>query len=341
VKLLTTPAAIRAAIRQVLSDPRDERVVAVAYVGADACDYIPSPSGLRVFCWPQPGGTNPHGVAALRKAGADVDFVDRLHAKVFWSRQGGTILGSPNLSSNALGEAGLVESAIWLPPGAVDIESFLASLSHRTLADFTTKLQWLYQAHVRFAQRNALARQAGRRRQRLRTFDEWAADDARPEWRLGTYEVDEAPPDDAVRALEEETGSSRFVTYRGTMTKNSLAIGVFTLECRITASRKGIRLTQLNWWAPAARVPTRVKEWREFPHVWFARRRIPGGTHPPFELRSTRFRRALTKAIDEAGGLRWLNELEESSLRPSRAFIQRMLRVYERLNPTASRGASD
>jgi len=106
MKLLTSSREIRDAIRDLMSDAQDDRKIAVAYVGADALKYLPNASGVIVYCWPQPGGTNPHGVEELLQAEATVHFVERLHAKVFWSRKNGTILGVPVHSMSALLRSG-------------------------------------------------------------------------------------------------------------------------------------------------------------------------------------------------------------------------------------------
>src|ERR1051325_7986254 len=124
MKIITEPARIRAALHDLLSDPNDERVAAVAYVGADALSFLSAPTGITIYCWPQAGGTNPIAVEELVRNGIKVNFVKRLHAKVYWSQSRGALIGSANLTSNALGEGGLREAVVWVPPGAFDMNAF-------------------------------------------------------------------------------------------------------------------------------------------------------------------------------------------------------------------------
>src|SRR5579872_6181884 len=82
----------------------------------------------RASRWPQPGGTNPAAIEALVAAGAHVHFVDRLHTKIYWSRAHGSLIGSANLTANALGESRFREAVVRLPPGRFDIRPFIQSL---------------------------------------------------------------------------------------------------------------------------------------------------------------------------------------------------------------------
>jgi len=95
--------AIREKVKSVLSNRNGKRFALVAFVGRDALDFVEQPSGLSVFCWPNVIATNPDGIKALLDGGARVYFVDRLHMKLFWSEKGGAVIGSCNLTSNALG----------------------------------------------------------------------------------------------------------------------------------------------------------------------------------------------------------------------------------------------
>src|SRR5664279_4777421 len=128
MEILTEPEQIRFAIRKLLSDTKDERILAVAFVGADALSLLPAHKGITVYCWPQPGGTNPAGIDALVAAGAQVHFVERLHSKIYWSQAHGALIGSANLTANALGEGGLREAVVRLPAGLFDIRPFIQSL---------------------------------------------------------------------------------------------------------------------------------------------------------------------------------------------------------------------
>ena len=122
-RLLYTSPEIHSRIKRLLGGPSadDRRVALVAYVGADGEQYLPHPLGLRLICNPSAGGTDPDTLRRLLKRGATVEISDRLHMKVYWSRNRGCIITSANASSNALGKGGLKEAGIWLPSGVVDI----------------------------------------------------------------------------------------------------------------------------------------------------------------------------------------------------------------------------
>lgn len=326
MKILTEARQIRAAVREVLDDAAGERVVAVAFVGGDALSFLTSPRGVTVYCWPQPGGTNPSAIDQLLRAGAQVYFVQGLHAKVYWSRKRGTLIGSANLTANALGEGGLREAMVWLPPGAFEIQPFVKSL--KAVRDFDDKLKWLHQAHVHFLQRNPPRRAPRGSRPQVPSFRLWfSGGRRRADWRLGWYEQDAVAPRDAIDALESETGSRRFATFLGAERASDLKAGVFTLSFQVRQISTGrIRVTAMEWWAPEVRVRSHNRAWKDYPHLWFARRCIPHGTRPPFDARGQRFRRALAQAIEESGGLAWLRE---ASTKPSRSFLGRLLRQYD------------
>lgn len=322
--VLTNTTQIRSAIQNLLGDPSDERIVAVAYVGSDARLFLSAPAGVTIYCWPQPGGTNPVAIQELMDTGARVHFVKRLHAKIYWSRARGTIIGSANLTKNALGDGGLRETVVCLPPGKFDIQPLVNSLRVTPDSEFATELKELHAAHIAFWQRNPPDRQPASRSSVLPSFAQWlSAGDGRPEWRLGWYEEDAPAPKDAVAELEEEIGSRKHATFLGVRRPDDLEMGVFTLSFRIQQKVHGTtRISEFEWWAPGVRTKTKEKTWKDEPYVWFPRgRKIPYGTRPPFNHKDSRFRRALNVAIQELGGLKWL---EWSSLKPSKAFLARL-----------------
>ncbi len=323
MKILTRAASIRSAIRELLSDPEGERIIAVAYVGADALSFLPAPKGLAIYCWPQAGGTNPYGVEALIRAGCNVHFVDRLHAKVYWSRTRGALIGSANLTANALGEQAHHEVAVLLPRGAFGIHAFLDSL--RVEPNFDAALRRLHEAHVRFLQRNPIRKSSGSSTPLPSLRDWFVAGDRRAEWCLGWYEENDNPPRDAVRALQEETGSPKFADFLGCARRSDLTAGIFALSFRARIVASGTKLTKFNWWVPEIPSRTNVKAWQAYPYLWFACKRIPHGARPPFDAQDGRFQAALQEAINESGGLAWLRG---TSLKPSKLFLERINRSY-------------
>ena len=297
MKVLTRSRDIRAAILDLLSDPSDERIVVVGFVGADAKNYLSQPSGLKLYCWPKAGGTNPDAIDYLCDLGSHVSFVDRLHAKVYWSRKYGAIVGSANLSNNALGEGGLLEYAIQLPPKTLDVRPFVRNLN--VIDDFAAALRRLHIDHVRFMQRNPPRCGPGTSLKRLPLFKDWLKrGNSAAGWRLGWYEDEALAPRDAIEKLGESTGSPRYVRFLGVSSRNSLSKGIPTLGCRIREQGDGVRLSNLEWWVPEHYARTAMKGWHDYPHVWFAQHsRMPTGTRPPFDCREPRFRLALAATI--------------------------------------------
>ena len=127
LKILYSSDEIHAIIKRLFSEPstQDHRVALVAYVGSDGESYLPHPESLRLICSPSPGGTDPDTLRRMLKRRAKVEFSDRLHMKVYWSRDRGCIITSANASSNALGVSGLKEAGVYLPPGLVDINKLI------------------------------------------------------------------------------------------------------------------------------------------------------------------------------------------------------------------------
>jgi len=105
----------------------DRRVVLVAYVGKDYATFLPNPQGINVVCNPTPGATSSIAVSGLQKSGANVQFSDRLHMKVYWSETHGCVITSANLSKNALGVRGLKEAGVFAEPNIVEIDALLKS----------------------------------------------------------------------------------------------------------------------------------------------------------------------------------------------------------------------
>lgn len=134
-EILYTSSDIHKAIRKLFGNPStsDSRVAIVAYVGANSESYLPSPDGLRVICSPSPGATDANAIRNLISRGANVQFSDRLHMKVYWSRIRGCVIGSANASSNALGVNGLQEAGVFLPPGTVSIRRLLSYVKPREI----------------------------------------------------------------------------------------------------------------------------------------------------------------------------------------------------------------
>ncbi len=136
-QVLYTSSDIHTRIKHIFGQPgkSDRRVALVAYVGTDGSNYLPHPEGLRVICNLSPGGTDPDTLRQLLKDKAKVQVSDRLHMKVYWSKNRGCVITSANASSNALGKDGLREAGVWLPSRTVDIDRLIRYASPRKLSE--------------------------------------------------------------------------------------------------------------------------------------------------------------------------------------------------------------
>src|SRR5688572_26365891 len=111
VVILPNSTSVRRMVRTIFST-KGRKVAVAAFVGQDAEIYLRKYlRGTKIYCWPRAGGTNPRAIQDLQSTfGCKVYFADKLHMKIFWSCDRGCVIGSANLTNNALGENGLQEA---------------------------------------------------------------------------------------------------------------------------------------------------------------------------------------------------------------------------------------
>jgi len=301
MKVLHTTEEIRNAVRDVLGDASSNRYAFVAFVGADPLRWLPNPQGLQVFCWPRAGGTNPDGIDALVNAGAIVHFKDSLHSKVYHSDTRGTVIGSANLSDNAMGSGRLTETAIKLPAGIFSLDEQLKLLNAATASGspaFTAMMEKLRREHVAYYQRNPEFF-AGKQAPKLKlTFGQWANLNKknRSPWQLGLWSEQADPPQDVLEDFQA-TGGNQFSTWRAHSNKKNIEVHVATLECQFRADGRGIMKKNAEWWFPEAQRLSTDACWTYMPHVWFARSNIPNGVTEPFDCTERLFLDALDRVV--------------------------------------------
>ena len=163
-----------------LMKPGAERIVLCAFIGKGATAYIPKPEGVTIVCWPKAGGTNPRAVRELMEQRAKVFFADRLHMKIFWARGRGAVIGSANLTTNALGSGNLKELAVAVPASSVPIHALLKSVGARKVTD--KKLKLLDREHQkmgRFVAGGELP---------MIHYRTWFNSPSRPRWKFGWWD---------------------------------------------------------------------------------------------------------------------------------------------------------
>lgn len=301
MKVLHTTQEIRNAVRDVLDDASSNRYAFVAFVGADPLRWLPDPQGLQVFCWPRAGGTNPEGIDALVNAGAVVHFKESLHSKVYHSDARGTVIGSANLSDNALGSGRLTETAIKLPAGIFSLDEQLKLLEGATASDspdFTAMMEKLRREHVAYYQRNPEFL-TGEHAPKLKlTFGQWADLNKknRSPWQLGLWSEQANPPQDVLEDFQA-IGGIQFSTWRAHSNEKNIEVHVATLECQFRADGRGIMKKNAEWWFPEFQRLSTDAHWTEMPHVWFARNNVPNGVTEPFDCTEQRFLDALDRIV--------------------------------------------
>jgi len=183
VVILPNSTSVRRKVKTVFSTKR-RKVAVVAFVGQDAETYLGKYlRRAEIYCWPRAGGTNPHAIQDLRsKFGCKVYFADKLHMKVFWSRDRGCVIGSANLTNNALGENGLKEAGVFLADSSlVKIDQIIKSIGARPVTDST--LLKLIDEHKSYYAKN----RPQLVRKRSRSFLDWYDSIPRESWKLGWF----------------------------------------------------------------------------------------------------------------------------------------------------------
>lgn len=107
MKILSNYSQYRQALKEI-----DPYRIAVAYIGLDYSAYIKTKK-IREFIVSPTVGSNPHAISSVIKSIgiSNVYFIDNLHSKLYIGKKG-AIIGSANLSRNALDEQGLLELGV-------------------------------------------------------------------------------------------------------------------------------------------------------------------------------------------------------------------------------------
>lgn len=185
IEVLHNSDEVKAKIRSIFRDNHTRRVAIVAYVGKGVRGYLPNPKGMELYCWPQPGGTSASAVRQLQRLGVDVSFADRVHMKIFWARGKGAVVGSANLSDNALGVGGLHEAGVFVPANKVRIDSLIERIKPTEVTPAALR-------RLSAAEANRVPRRAGAPRRASSTsipnFAEWFESERRKGWKWGYFD---------------------------------------------------------------------------------------------------------------------------------------------------------
>jgi hypothetical protein len=318
LEVLHTSDEVKTKIRAIFRDSSTRRVAVVAYVGRGAKAYLPNPKGLELYCWPQPGATSARAVRQLQRLGVNVFFADRVHMKVFWAQGKGAVVGSANLSDNALGVGGLHEAGVFVPASKVRIDSLIkrvkpAEVTPAALLRLST------------AEANRAPRRGGapRRASSAPSFAEWFESERRKGWKWGyfDYYVQHGFSRRA-RAAVHEIDPTLDPTQAVFCRRSQYEDGGWILYVRLT---KGGLLTVPKW-VFVHRVVLVEKRDRvydaEFPFQAVQAHPLRHCPTPPFSI-DGRFRAALREACRRFGHRRMSRQVDG---RPPTPALLRVLR---------------
>ena len=183
MKVLYTSNDVHKAIKGIFEQNKSapiRRVAVVAYLGVNAESFLPSPKGLKIICNPEPGATEPASIRAIIAKGAEIEFSDKLHSKVYWSEKG-CIIASANVSYRALGRSNQKETGILIEAKEFDIDRLIQYVDpYEVTQDAMDKLE----ISTRKIKR---ATGAGRNLSSLRDYMTWYGSAYREPWKIGWW----------------------------------------------------------------------------------------------------------------------------------------------------------
>jgi hypothetical protein len=334
MEILVTSKQIRDKIRWVLGDTHDERIALVAFVGHDAVKFLANPKGIQLYCWLKVLGTNPNGLRSLLSRDVDLFEVNNLHMKLYWSRKRGAVLGSANLSENALGNDVQFELAVYLPPKTVDIKRLMKRFVARKIDgpridSFETRYN-LYPLRNQddFTQFSSSKSQTP-------NFLDWCSlrrKSIETPFRLYWWWEEANPPNDALKVVKQETGSDYNLGFINSMSKKDYELGEWVLSFRESSYTNGdIRPLKIGWFVPQEYARTQEKGWAKYSHIWFQVRKTLQSE--PFDLQDPIFKKALTNVLIEHG-----NDVEnvvmKNSTQPTGGFLRSLEQKYREIKRT-------
>lgn len=292
--ILSDSKAVRDKVNAIFAS-NGRKVAIVAFVGEDAEAYLgPKKKGIEIYCWPRAGGTNPRSIRDLiNKHGCEVHFVNRLHMKIFWSQKAGCVIGSANLTNNALGENGLFEAGVFLPNSAsVKIDGIIKYLPVFEADD--DSIDKLDREHKAYYAKNG----AGKLEQKMRSFSEWYDATPHEKWKLGWWSEEADFPKEAELMAKEEFGGNlkTFLNAKKRMyVKND-----WVLSYKVSENSGRIYRSDIHWLYVERFIPTTNNELPEWPYAAVQFNGLKHFGQPPFKIDS-KFKEAFAAVAKDLG----------------------------------------
>ena len=296
MKVLYTSSDVHKAIKRIFEQNRSapiRRVAVVAYLGVNAESFLPSPKGLKIICNPEPGATEPASIRALIAKGAEIEFSDKLHSKVYWSEKG-CIIASANVSYRALGSSNQKETGILIEANKFDIDRLIQYIDpYEITQDAMDKLEISDRKVKR-------ATGTGRNPSSLRDYMTWYRSAYREPWKIGWW------------------GESQFTTSKSAIEKSSTEYGIKDPIGFLNVARNQVRSNEWLLCFEVTDNSLRGLEWmyvdfvvsvdrtehdsyeREYPYQAVQVRKLRFYPNPPFSI-TKEFRSAFKKAAKRYG----------------------------------------
>jgi hypothetical protein len=314
VKILYSSEDVRDTVIDLFSNSRKRRVAIVAFVGYGAEAYLPSPSGLELYCWPQPGSTDPDTLVDLIDRGAKVYFVDGLHMKVYYCEGTGAVITSANLSTNAFGAGNLLEAGILLSSEDLSIDELLQSFEARPASP--EELLRLEKRHKDYKSRNPGQFVASTK---SRSFDEWYTSKNPKPWKIAVINGTVRLASEARKIAINEYGRKNPHNWIST-DLNDYNKHDWILTFRLNENSP----KELEWFSVDYSVEVSHRKYDDNPCQYVQLWSLDRYTRPPFRLDKV-FRKYLKESITDYGSSKL-----ESKKNPPKKLIDLLFERFQK-----------
>ncbi|WP_420855225.1 phospholipase D family protein, partial [endosymbiont of Riftia pachyptila] len=293
MKILYTSSDVHKAIKAVFAKKQRRRIAVVAYLGENAEAFLPFPEGVKIICCPEPGATSPSSVRSLIGRGAEVQFSDDLHAKVYWS-EGGCVITSANISNRALGRTDQKETGIFINSSDFDIDRLISEIN-------PYKITQKHMNHLEKQDRKIKrAIRVGRQKKAKKHFLEWYKSPYKEPWKIGWWsESDLETAKSAKERAKQEYNVSEPVDVLN-VSKSQVQTNDWLLCFEITEN--GIR--NIEWMFVDFIVSVDAKDAgayeKDYPYQAIQVHKLNRYPEPPFMIEQE-FRAAFKKAVKDYG----------------------------------------
>lgn len=320
VEYLTSSEEIRNCIHRIFDRPGKKWAI-VAFVGRRAIDQLPKDvDDLNIICWPCPGATNPEGIRELMGAGIKVYLCEKLHSKVYWSEGAGVIIGSANLSWNALGgDSGQHECAVFVEDASFPIESLLSTIKYTEVT--SEKLLEMDREYVAAPIRPPDSDDRGATTPTFLASRGVASPKA---FKLAYWYWRRSPEETkAIRAsLRTRFGDSHWANDHD-VERGQFGVGDFVLQIRVKPDDDCIARRNCKW----LRIDAILSERRRT--IAIQLKPLSDGPPPPFEI-DDQFRRYLKKVFNDSDWDQILVSEKDPTVK--KEFIDRIAALYGKGN---------